>query len=283
MAGSAAGSAPCKGLAHSPLIIAGARLGDMPDVGLLARTLADGDDPLSDTQEDAGSEPAKASHQLIPTGPGLPALPKKVVERIHAGEYIDFSELPPAKGKVRPLHQGLDGQVILVQAQDLLQSKKLIQDLPTWVQCFAVYVAVVVQKQPERVADLMAYATSIAKASKKYRWPSWVVYDQNFRQEAVSSPAQPWSKIDPSIYSQCFLGMARSTEGWCQTCQSLDHATLDCPTKGTNASRKRPWQGNTEKHPARSARSSTTTTVIAHSARDAAMLMCATDARVATP
>ena len=147
MAGSAAGSAPCKGLAHSPLIIAGARLGDMPDAGLLARTLADGDDPLSDTQEDAGSEPAKASHQLMPTGPGLPALPKKVVERIHAGEYIDFSELPPAKGKVRPLHQGLDGQVILVQAQDLLQSKKLIQDLPTWVQCFAVYVAVVVQKQ----------------------------------------------------------------------------------------------------------------------------------------
>ena len=126
----AAGSAPCKGLAHSPLIIAGARLGDMPDADLLARTLADGDDPLSDAQEDAGSKPAKASHQLIPTGPGLPALPKKVVERIHAGEYIDFSELPPAKGKVRPLHQGLDGQVILVQAQDLLQSKKLIQDLP---------------------------------------------------------------------------------------------------------------------------------------------------------
>ena len=140
-----AGSAPCKGLAHSPLIIAGARLGDMPDADLLARTLEDGNDPLSDTQEDAGSEPAKASHQLIPTGPGLPALPKKVVERIHAGEYIDFSELPPAKGKVRPLHQGLDGQVILVQAhdQDLMQSKKLIQDLP---QCFAVYIAVVVQK-----------------------------------------------------------------------------------------------------------------------------------------
>ena len=162
MAGSAAGSAPCKGLAHSPLIIAGARLGAMPDADLLARTLAYGDDPLSDTQEDAGSEPAKASHQLIPTGPGLPALPKKVVERIHAGEYIDFSELPPAKGKVRPLHQGLDGQGILVQAQ----SKKLIQDLPTWVQCFAVYVAVVVQKQPERVADLMAYATSIARRAR---------------------------------------------------------------------------------------------------------------------
>ncbi len=89
----------------------------------------------------------------------------------------------------------------------------MIPDLATWVQCFNIYVAVLAQEQPDRVPDLMEYATGIARASKKFKWSAWVVYDQNFRQEAVSNPAQPWSKLDQS---KCFLGMAKEAEGWCQ-------------------------------------------------------------------
>ena len=40
----------------------------------------------------------------------------------------------------------------------------------------------------------MAYQMTIAKASMKYKWPSWVVYDQNFRQEAAGNPSQSWAK-----------------------------------------------------------------------------------------
>ena len=39
---------------------------------------------------------------------------------------------------------------------------------------------------------LMAYTATIATVSKKYKWLAWVVYDQNFPQEAASNPAQPW-------------------------------------------------------------------------------------------
>ena len=52
---------------------------------------------------------------------------------------------------------------------------------------------------------------------------------------------QSWAKIDPSIYSQCFLGMARSTEGWCQWCQSLEHTSEMCPG-GPSMSWKCPWR-----------------------------------------
>ena len=55
------------------------------------------------------------SSSLVPTGQGLPALPTKLVDRILSNEYIDFSELPPAKEEVWSLYQGLEGQVILVQ------------------------------------------------------------------------------------------------------------------------------------------------------------------------
>ena len=34
---------------------------------------------------------------------------KRLVERICAGEYIDFGELSPAKGRSRPLPQAGDG------------------------------------------------------------------------------------------------------------------------------------------------------------------------------
>ena len=59
---------------------------------------------------------------LVSLGSGLPAVPKKLVTKILANEYVDFAELPPAKGKGRPMPQLLEGQVIVVQAADLLQA-----------------------------------------------------------------------------------------------------------------------------------------------------------------
>ena len=138
---------------------------------------------------------------LVTMGTGLPALPKKLVAKILANEYIDFAELPPARGKTRPASQALEGQVIVVQAADLLQTRKIIPDLATWLQCFSLYVATIATKFPGRVPELMAYQMIIAKASQRYRWPSWIVYDQNFHQEAAGSSKQAWGRVDPSIYA----------------------------------------------------------------------------------
>ncbi len=101
---------------------------------------------------------------LASMGPGLPALPKKLVAKILANDYIDFSELPPAKGKGRPMPPSLEGHVRVVQAADLLQTRKLIPDLATWVQCFSTYVATLPTKFPGRVPELMAYQMTIAKS-----------------------------------------------------------------------------------------------------------------------
>lgn len=55
-----------------------------------------------------------------------------------------------------------DGQVIVVQAADLLQSRRVIPDLATWSQCYALFVAVLAPHQPERLPELMAYQSLIA-------------------------------------------------------------------------------------------------------------------------
>ncbi len=179
----------------------------------------------------------KARSAMVSLGTGLPPLPKKLVERIQANEYVDFTELPPARGKGRLNAQHGDNQVVVVQAADLMQSKRVIPDLATWSQCYAVYMAVLLAHQPDRLADLMGYQALIARCSKKYKWPAWVVYDQNFRQDAAGNPELRWAKADPSIYTQCFTGQEASRENWCSKCQGIDHQSADCPF-GT---RKRSW------------------------------------------
>ena len=78
------------------------------------------------------------------------------------------------------------------------------------------------------------------KCSLKYRWPSWLVYDQNFRQEAAESGRTDWSKVDPSIYAQCFTGASISPENWCKRCHSVDHVSDSCPFKPGTSSRRPP-------------------------------------------
>ena len=128
------------------------------------------------------SEYLIAAPSMAATGEGLLSLPKRCVL---TGEFIDFAELPPAKGKVKSIPHAMEGQIVVIQAADLAESRKLIPDLATWIQCFSIYAAVIITKEPERAKNLLAYMSLIAKCSLKYKWPSWVVYDLNVRQDAA--------------------------------------------------------------------------------------------------
>ena len=88
----------------------------------------------------------------------------------------------------------LKGLVIVIQAAELYKQRKIILDLATWVQCFPLYATVIWAQKPERMPDLMVYASDIAKASQKYQWPSWIFYDQNFCQEAADMQSKQWEK-----------------------------------------------------------------------------------------
>ena len=179
--------------------------------------------------------PSSTISAMLSPGPGLPAISKKLYDAIQAGSYVDFAQFPAAKGRAIP-PSSLEGHIVLVQASELVQAQRLVPDFATWIQCFAIYAAIIIARAPERSQGLMAYMLNIAKASIKFQWPSWVVYDQNFRMEAANTPTMDWSKVDPSIYSQCFSNMAKSAAGWCQMCYSIDHCTDNCMIKP----RKRP-------------------------------------------
>ena len=47
----------------------------------------------------------------IPMGEGLSALPRNLLQKIWASDYIDFTELPPAKGSPRSMPHLMEGRV----------------------------------------------------------------------------------------------------------------------------------------------------------------------------
>ena len=69
------------------------------------------------------AEVASSSAPIVVVAPGIPALPKKVAQKILSGEYVDFTELPPAKGRAKPTSLDWEGQVLLVQSMDLYAAK----------------------------------------------------------------------------------------------------------------------------------------------------------------
>lgn len=160
------------------------------------------------------SATSSKAQDVVVVAPGTPGLKRSMVELILSGAYIDLVELPPAKGSSKPLsalNQGMEGHIVLPQAADLAQSKKLIPDAATWVQCFSLYTSVVVSKFPERAQSLLCYMATICKFSKRYKWPSWLVYDQQFCQEAADTGKTDWSKIDGTIHTFCFNGQSIET------------------------------------------------------------------------
>ena len=77
------------------------------------------------------------------------------------GEFVDFAELPLAKGKVKLIPHAMEGQIVVILAADLLESRKLIPDLATWIQCFSIYAAVVISKELERAKNQLVAISKV--------------------------------------------------------------------------------------------------------------------------
>ena len=122
--------------------------------------------------------------------------------------------------------------MVVVQAEDLTTSRKLILNFETWSQRFALYAVVRISDKPSLAGDLMAYFYSIAPMVRKHLWPSWILYDQAFREESAWMPERLWGKEDISLYAKCYTwGPTRSADPGCWNCQSLKHSSGMCPHK----------------------------------------------------
>ena len=106
---------------------------------------------------------------------GLPPIPKKIVAKILNGEYVDLAELLPRK----PLWRIMPSLKLLKEwsyqrKPNRKVSKRVIQDIPLWMEAFMIFVAVQSIKYPEQTSDLLAYGTIILKGAREYQGQGWL-------------------------------------------------------------------------------------------------------------
>ena len=171
--------------------------------------------------------------QNVWVGTGLPALPKKLYDRILRWEYIDFAELRPVDPLEAVNPEPYPVQYVMLPNMEITRAKKKpIKDIHTWTSCFAVYVAVLSSKFPECSTPMMAYLLTILKAHREFANPGWRMYDEAFRTMAAATGLRNWSSQDEPIYGRILTGHARVID-LCKHCSSTSHTSATCPDFGT--------------------------------------------------
>ena len=66
----------------------------------------------------------------------------------------------------------------------------------------------------------------ISWASQWYKFPFWVMFDQNFHQAAADQGSTELAHLNPTLYANCFSGQTKEGNAWCQHCHSLKHIQI---------------------------------------------------------
>ena len=121
--------------------------------------------------------------------------------------------------------------------------RQLVMSIVKWAQCFSNYIAVLVQAQPERIADLLVYQHLILEAHLEYEVDGWVAYDLCFQQIAATVSGGLWAQRDMDLWNMVFSGCRRRP--YCQYYFSSTHRSEECsgaldtaaaPTNGKSSS-----------------------------------------------
>lgn len=143
------------------------------------------------------------SSQAVSVGPMSPPIPRKLVDKIWRGEYVEMQELLPARLGA-PAPTVLDALL----RSEKMKAKKEISTIQEWVVCFNTFISIIAMKKPEQVRDLLAYSSTIVKASQDFEGLPWLDYDIHFRRQLATKKDPQWAQIDASLWTVYF---ARAT------------------------------------------------------------------------
>ena len=75
-----------------------------------------------------------------------------------------------------------------------------------------------------------------------------VRYDEAFRSQAAAKKDTQWSKVNPSLFAQCFTGRAHNT-AHCDLCLSSSHTTQEIPQLVIQQQAFSPWKHHSWRSP----------------------------------
>ena len=150
-------------------------------------------------------------------------MPARVVKRILDLEFVEMAEL--STDDDLPQRPGCPAPARLP-----------VTSISQWVEKYSLMAAVLSTHFPEKAAELFAYQATIVRAERNYEGSRWVIYDRQFRREALVRKDQNWSIADPRLYNEAFTGPLPGVDTACRT------TTVQLPVLGTPTARS--WAGS---------------------------------------
>ena len=179
------------------------------------------------------------SGERVLLGNGIPCLPKKLVSKIRAWEFVDLAELlPTANASESATSSGIPSArfSLFPGCEVVSHRRRRISNIVDWCQAFVIYMAALVSEHPSAALELIAYMLTIIKASQQYDGLCWRAYDTNYRLAAAASGNRTWSRLDTDLFTRFFTGRARLVAS-CVYCDSTSHRSSDCPDAPSSAPR----------------------------------------------
>ena len=147
--------------------------------------------------------------EMVHLGEGLMPLPRRMVERIQLGEYVEFADFPIMDGGARAMDQAeqdLGDRILVVQAPDRRRSRREVPDASMWGSCFTLFERAVLMADPARGPELSAYRETVQKAARTHQWDFVLRYDRQFRKAAAGDKSRSWARVDSSLFMQELAG-----------------------------------------------------------------------------
>ena len=102
----------------------------------------------------------------------------------------------------------------------LKSMKRQVSTILEWIQCFRIYIAVIIQKYPEQTPG---YQSLIIEVHLEYEGDNWLSIDRWFRLSAAANHNIVWGHIDLTLWSLAFSGKAKVSR-----CFSITHQSTEC-------------------------------------------------------
>ena len=168
--------------------------------------------------------PGEASHGGLLLSPALEVIPKKLVEKIRTGKFIEMKELLQDNislaAQLQELQQGSSSLQVIGAARPRLRE---VASITAWWYCFLAYVATTTSDPVTR--EQLAYMKLIIRQAQSQEGLAFLDYDRAFRQQKLADPSLRWNTLNPSLLASTTLGSRSSnTQTFCTLCRAVDNS-----------------------------------------------------------
>ncbi|XP_057305537.1 uncharacterized protein LOC130642881 isoform X1 [Hydractinia symbiolongicarpus] len=197
-----------------------------------------------------------SSASLAPSASSLPAIPKRVLEKIRTGEYVNFDLLlPPGLnssssalsslamddvGEFDLRIREMDGRPTVSLNQKSFNKSK-VKDFHSWCLAWSNYFMCMLHYFPHLTSQLLGYQQMVVNFANQYEFSAVYIYDQLHRLQIANDPTRKWDKFDELLFNNHIRGAgtrlapastspASRFGSHCFTCRKEGHFASNCPS-----------------------------------------------------